>query len=194
MYCLLRTAVALAFAVFIVNRSEPHRHSREPLALGACLVAMVAVVSFGAPSATTAPGLLLAGDAIAVISCVWLLTSVLTLGRCFGVLPEARGLVTAGPFRLVRHPVYLGELGACVGLAIASPSPANAAAFAALLIASSCACAWRNKPCAMRSPATRPMRLARRGFCPGSVRTERRRAPSMPACAPKIRRSASPGP
>ena len=68
-----------------------------------------------------------------LVSCAWLLVSVLALGRCFGVLPEVRGLVTHGPYRLIRHPVYLGELGACAGLVLASPSVWNfgvAAAFA----------------------------------------------------------------
>jgi protein-S-isoprenylcysteine O-methyltransferase Ste14 len=50
---------------------------------------------------------------------------VLALGRCFGVLPEVRGLVTRGPYSVVRHPVYLGELGACAGLVLAAPTPWN---------------------------------------------------------------------
>lgn len=32
------------------------------------------------------------------------------LGRCFGLLPETRGIVTTGPYRLVRHPIYFGYL------------------------------------------------------------------------------------
>jgi protein-S-isoprenylcysteine O-methyltransferase Ste14 len=67
----------------------------------------------------------LTGEVLALLSCVWLLASVLTLGRCFGVLPEARGLVTRGPYGLVRHPVYLGELGACAGLVLAAPTVWN---------------------------------------------------------------------
>lgn len=135
LYLGLRTGVALAFAVFTVGRAQPHKRSRRPLALIACMVAMGTVISFQPPDAATASGLVLAGDALAVLSCVWLLAAVLTLGRCFGVLPEARGLVTAGPYRLVRHPVYLGELGACSGLALASPSLFNAAILAIFLAA-----------------------------------------------------------
>jgi protein-S-isoprenylcysteine O-methyltransferase Ste14 len=60
---------------------------------------------------------------------------VLTLGRCFGVLPEARGLVTRGPYRLVRHPVYLGELAACAGLTLAALGPWNVACFVVLCAA-----------------------------------------------------------
>jgi len=77
----------------------------------------------------------MAGELVAVLFCGWLFVSVLFLGRCFGVLPEARALVTGGPYRLVRHPVYLGEIGACTGLALAAPSPANTAALVGLIVA-----------------------------------------------------------
>jgi protein-S-isoprenylcysteine O-methyltransferase Ste14 len=40
----------------------------------------------------------------------------------FSILPEARGLTTSGPYRLVRHPVYLGEILGAFGLALALPS------------------------------------------------------------------------
>ena len=134
-YHALRSAVAVAFALFTVGRTEPHRRARQPLALAACAVAMGAVVAFEAPTSRSVTGLIFAGDAIAVVSCAWLLASVLALGRCFGVLPEARGLVTQGPYRLVRHPVYLGELAACTGLAITSPSLRNVVVLAALAVA-----------------------------------------------------------
>ena len=36
----------------------------------------------------------------------------------FSIIPEARELVTSGPYRVVRHPVYLAEIGValCLGL------------------------------------------------------------------------------
>ena len=40
----------------------------------------------------------------------------------FSILPEARGITTSGPYRLVRHPVYLGEILGATGLAISLPS------------------------------------------------------------------------
>ena len=51
--------------------------------------------------------------------------SLLMLGRSFGVLPAIRGLVQAGPYRLVRHPIYLGELGMVLGGALAVRSAAG---------------------------------------------------------------------
>jgi protein-S-isoprenylcysteine O-methyltransferase Ste14 len=135
LYGLLRTGVALAFAIFTVGRAAPRRPSRSPLAFVACAVAIAAVISFSDPGMGTPQELVMAGELVAASFCVWLLVSVLFLGRCFGVLPEARGLVTGGPYRLVRHPVYLGEIGACAGLALAAPSPANAGVLAALIAA-----------------------------------------------------------
>jgi protein-S-isoprenylcysteine O-methyltransferase Ste14 len=125
LYAVLRTTVALAFAAFTVNRAEPHRHARAPIAFVACAFAMFAVVIVSGPSRDTPEGLLVAGDAVAVAGCAWLLVSVLALGRCFGVLPEARGFVRRGPYRLVRHPVYLGEITAIAGLALAAPGVWN---------------------------------------------------------------------
>jgi len=38
------------------------------------------------------------------------------LGRAFSVFPQARGLVTDGPYRFVRHPLYVCELVASLGI------------------------------------------------------------------------------
>jgi len=38
------------------------------------------------------------------------------LGRSFSLMPEARRLVTDGPYAMIRHPLYLGEAVSTVGL------------------------------------------------------------------------------
>jgi protein-S-isoprenylcysteine O-methyltransferase Ste14 len=124
-YASLRTAIVLAFSLFVFTRGPSRRPSRDPLAFGACGAAVLSVVLLEPPPASAATSLVLAGDFVAFLACVWLLASVISLGRCFGVLPEARGLVTRGPYRLVRHPVYLGELAACGGLVLAAPTTRN---------------------------------------------------------------------
>jgi protein-S-isoprenylcysteine O-methyltransferase Ste14 len=47
----------------------------------------------------------------ACLSCA----SLSTLGRWFGVRPALRGLATKGPYRLVRHPIYLAYFLADIG-------------------------------------------------------------------------------
>ena len=49
--------------------------------------------------------------------------AVFILGRSISLLPEARRLVTRGPYALVRHPLYLGEMVAVAGIALQHPSP-----------------------------------------------------------------------
>jgi len=43
------------------------------------------------------------------------LAGLFSLGRRFGVFPALRGLVTRGPYRLVRHPMYLAYVIADIG-------------------------------------------------------------------------------
>jgi protein-S-isoprenylcysteine O-methyltransferase Ste14 len=43
------------------------------------------------------------------------LASLLNLGRWFGVRPALRGLATKGPYRLVRHPMYLAYMVSDIG-------------------------------------------------------------------------------
>lgn len=47
------------------------------------------------------------------------------LGRRFGFLPANRGIVSSGPFGLIRHPIYSGFLILTIGLVMAYPNPRN---------------------------------------------------------------------
>ncbi|MBS0265194.1 MAG: isoprenylcysteine carboxylmethyltransferase family protein [Planctomycetes bacterium] len=48
------------------------------------------------------------------------------LGRSFGCVPAHRGLKQAGPYRIVRHPIYAGYLLAHVAFLMMNPSAWNA--------------------------------------------------------------------
>jgi protein-S-isoprenylcysteine O-methyltransferase Ste14 len=54
---------------------------------------------------------------------IFALYSILELGRSFSVMPEARRLVTNGPYSVIRHPLYLGEAVALAGMTLQYISP-----------------------------------------------------------------------
>jgi protein-S-isoprenylcysteine O-methyltransferase Ste14 len=57
---------------------------------------------------------------ISMIGYVIALWGLANLGRSFAIMVAARGMVTAGPYKYVRHPMYLGYLIELVGLLLSS--------------------------------------------------------------------------
>jgi protein-S-isoprenylcysteine O-methyltransferase Ste14 len=58
----------------------------------------------------------LASTVLILIGSVGAVVTLSQLGRSFSVMAEARQLVTSGPYRFVRHPLYLTEEIAVIGL------------------------------------------------------------------------------
>lgn len=76
-----------------------------------------------------------AGVALQLCGTLWQFASKLALGRSFGLLPAQRGLVTNGPYRVVRHPIYLGYLVGHIGFLLANASWQNFAVVLLLYVA-----------------------------------------------------------
>jgi len=60
------------------------------------------------------------------------LYSKLTLGRRFGLVAANRGICSSGPYRLVRHPIYMGYVMLHLGFFLLNPSVWNFSVFAIL--------------------------------------------------------------
>lgn len=73
------------------------------------LVALLPRVNASPSSAALTSAVALLGTFIAIIS-------VCFLGRSFSVFPQARRVVTDGPYRIVRHPIYLAELAMAIAI------------------------------------------------------------------------------
>ena len=88
---------------------------------------------FWLPSLVVAGGLLLA---------TWSLSS---LGKSFGIAPADRGLVRCGPYRLLRHPMYAGELLAVFGASWGCFTLWNLALWSALLLSAILRIRWEEQ-------------------------------------------------
>ena len=134
-YAVLVASVLVAVTIAAARRPTSAQPATSVLAYVATAVAVGLLYFIEAPTHATASGSVIAGLALAFAAGVWMLASVVALGRCFGLLPEARGVVVRGPYRLVRHPIYLGEITAVLGLSIASLSLRNSLVLAGFVVA-----------------------------------------------------------
>ena len=66
------------------------------------------------------PALVIAADLIVVVGMAFSVYALSMLGRSFSIVPQARKLVNHGPYRLIRHPLYLGELATIFGVILVS--------------------------------------------------------------------------
>ena len=109
--------ILLAIMTVVRRRATGKARGVEPrisALAGTFLISAVALfprreLSVGGEIAATT--LILLGTALAV----YVLTQ---LGRSFSVMAEARQLVTSGVYRIVRHPLYVAEEIAAIGLVI----------------------------------------------------------------------------
>jgi protein-S-isoprenylcysteine O-methyltransferase Ste14 len=128
-YYVLSAGLWAMFVVLVNIRPAPIRRGKSILGVMAALGAQFAFIGVGVLAQDTAGGARVwVSDVLLVAGMLVAVASVAFLGRCFGVLPDVRGLVTRGPYRLVRHPLYLGELAASLGLVVGARDVAPAAA------------------------------------------------------------------
>ena len=72
------------------------------------------------PGGVRRDGLVLLGDVLATVGLAYSVWGLAYLRRSFSIIPEARRLVTGGPYSLSRHPVYLGEIATAIGVNLAT--------------------------------------------------------------------------
>ena len=110
---LLLASESLVVVLTVVRRRTEQVDRRWPVRL------VTAVSVAGPPLVEPAVAAAAISDALtALVSACGLFVIVagkLSLGRSFGLLPANRGVVRAGMYRIVRHPIYAGYLVTHVG-------------------------------------------------------------------------------
>jgi protein-S-isoprenylcysteine O-methyltransferase Ste14 len=86
---------------------------------------MLFIPCFMRPTSPSTGALLTAGLVFELFGVTLTQVARVYMGRSFGVLPANRGIVSKGPFRWVRHPVYLGWLVLSIGYALSFASERN---------------------------------------------------------------------
>lgn len=126
---LLVKATAVAFSGLLVGvylfRGRPTRQARGLVPRVTALLnavvlpaAMVFPAGLGWVPSTASTGVAVTG--LILVGVGHLVAAIVLgfLGRSFSIFPEARKLVTHGPYAVVRHPLYAAELFAVAGIAM----------------------------------------------------------------------------
>jgi protein-S-isoprenylcysteine O-methyltransferase Ste14 len=106
----------LQIALFIVRRLPEQRAAGFWPRASAIVGSNGALIFLFLPRAHESPALLVASTLVAVVGFAASIIVAATLGRSFSILPQARKLVINGPYRWVRHPLYLAQLITISGL------------------------------------------------------------------------------
>jgi protein-S-isoprenylcysteine O-methyltransferase Ste14 len=118
-------AFNLMAVYLIVMRSNPVKRSKGLLPNACGFVGTFLSVGIPYVGPATLPfGLQVVSTLLLVVGSIGSFMVLAKLGRSFSILPEARVLVTSGPYTIARHPLYAMEIVSILGMAMLFRQPA----------------------------------------------------------------------
>lgn len=108
----------------LVARGVPKRFSDSWLSRAVALTgANAGLAMLLLPRAALSPALQIASSCLTFLGALASTWVTIWLGRNFSIFPQARRLVTGGPYRFVRHPLYLAETVTTLGIVLQYRQP-----------------------------------------------------------------------
>ncbi len=147
------TLLVVLYAVRLPQRGTDHRLTVIFIAFSGTFAAISA--SF-LPGGTRREGLVLVADILATIGLAYSVWGLAYLRRSFSIIPEARRLVTGGPYGLSRHPVYLGEVLTAIGVNLATAGWLSALAIVYFISCELLRIRWEERILALTFPSEYP--------------------------------------
>jgi protein-S-isoprenylcysteine O-methyltransferase Ste14 len=122
--------------ILILARRRAERRSSGALPIAVTLVSTAMPAFFIAIGRVSEPEALHLTSLLILMGGMTASTYVLfRLGRSFSILPQARGLVTDGPYATLRHPLYAAELVSTFGVMLQFAQPWSFLLLVATLVA-----------------------------------------------------------
>ncbi len=132
------SVLTVAFYVLVITaylRRGPARATSASLPVRLAAVAATFLpLTLPALGVRAGTGLDVAASVLVLTGMVWCVWALSALGRNLSVVPQARGLARTGPYRWVRHPLYVGEIVATLGIAVRGDVWAGYVAWAVLVV------------------------------------------------------------
>ena len=147
------TLLVVLYAVRLPQRGTDHRLAVIFIAFSGTFAAIGA--SF-LPGGTRREDLVLVADVLATAGLAYSVWGLAYLRRSFSIIPEARRLVTGGPYRLSRHPVYLGEVATAIGVNLATAGWLSAIAIVYFIVCELLRIRWEERILALTFPNEYP--------------------------------------
>jgi protein-S-isoprenylcysteine O-methyltransferase Ste14 len=114
--------ITLIVALILVRRMPVAKSDFLPRAV-ALISAYLYLARIPLPHANLSPAVDVIATALTTIGTAAAFAVLFWLRRSFSILPEARVLVTTGPYRIVRHPLYVTEEVANIGAMLQFAQP-----------------------------------------------------------------------
>lgn len=115
----------LAFILYFTLTRLPPRDSAAGLSprLTAVLGTFFMMVLVVLPQEAITPAMRIASTLMIIVGTILSIICLARLGKSFSIMATSRQLVTAGPYNLVRHPLYAAELILILGVILSHGSP-----------------------------------------------------------------------